>query len=237
MQKPLIGVVPLWDDERDSLWMLPGYFGGIEQAGGVPLMLPLTSNEAELRQLAGVCSGFLFTGGQDVSPSVYGAEVSPLCGETCPERDAMEKTLLKIAIELDRPVLGICRGIQFINAALGGTLYQHLPAEFPSTVEHHQTPPYSTPVHAVRLTPNAPLNLLLGEGLLSVNSYHHQAIRALAPPLKTMAVSEDGLIEGVYLPGSRFVWAVQWHPEFSYETDEDSRKIFAAFVSACKEEG
>lgn len=231
---PVIGVVPLVDDERESYWMLPGYFGGVQQAGGLPIMLPLTHSEDALRQLAAQCDGFLFTGGHDVSPAVYGAETSPLCGACCPERDAMEQALLTIALEAGKPVLGICRGIQFINAALGGTLYQHLPAEFPSTTEHHQSPPYDRPVHTVRLTPGAPLQKLLGCDTLAVNSYHHQAVRTLAPSLRPMAVSEDGLVEGVYLPTARFVWGVQWHPEFSYRIDEASRKIFSAFLETCK---
>lgn len=235
MRRPVIGVVPLVDDERESYWMLPGYFGGVEQAGGLPIMLPLTSDEAALRQLTEQCDGFLFTGGHDVSPSVYGAEPSPLCGACCPARDEMEQVLLKLALEYDKPVLGICRGIQFLNAALGGTLYQHLPAEFPSTTEHHQTPPYEKPAHKVRLTPGAPLQALLGVKTLAVNSYHHQAVHTLATKLRPMAVSEDGLVEGVYLPGARFVWGVQWHPEFSYQVDEASRKIFRAFVAACEE--
>lgn len=234
MRRPVIGVVPLVDIQRESYWMVPGYFGGIEQAGGLPVMLPLTSEEAALRQLTEQCSGFLLTGGQDVSPTVYGASPSPLCGECCPERDAMERLLLELALAQDKPVLGICRGIQFLNAALGGTLYQHLPADFPSTTEHHQSPPYDRPVHAVRLTPGAPLAGLLGCQSLAVNSYHHQAVHTLAPGLRPMAVSEDGLVEGVYMPGKRFVWGVQWHPEFSYRTDAASREIFKAFVDACK---
>lgn len=234
MSRPVIGVVPLWDEKLSSLWMLPGYFGGIEQAGGLPIMLPLTSEPDELEQAAAMCDGFLFTGGQDVAPAVYGEEASPLCGESCPERDAMEQALLKLAVGLDKPVLGICRGIQFINAALGGTLYQHLPADYPSTTEHHQTPPYDKPVHKVRITPASPLEDLLGGGTLAVNSYHHQAIHTLAPSLRPMAVSEDGLVEAVCLPAARFVWGVQWHPEFSYKTDEASRKILSAFVGACR---
>lgn len=233
MNRPIIGVLPLVDKQRESLWMLPGYFGGIEQAGGLPVMLPLTAGAENLEQIADTFGGFLFTGGQDVSPAVYGADASPLCGECSAERDAMELALLRLVLERGKPVLGICRGIQFINAALGGTLYQHLPAEFPSCTEHHQAPPYDKPIHTIKLTPGAPLERLLGCGTLAVNSYHHQAVKALAPPLRPMAISEDGLIEAVYLPDKPFVWAVQWHPEFSYKTDEASRRIFSAFIKAC----
>ena len=144
----------------------------------------------------------------------------------------MEEKLLALALETDKPVLGICRGIQFLNAAMGGSLYQDLPTQKPSDLEHHQTPPYDIPVHRVTLVPSSPLQNLLQVSELSVNSYHHQAIHRLSQRLIPMAYSTDGLIEAVYMPDHRFVWGVQWHPEFSHKTDENSRKILKAFVNA-----
>ena len=135
----------------------------------------------------------------------------------------------------DKPVLGICRGIQFINAALGGTLYQDLPAQHPSEVNHHQSPPYDVPVHDVSIMESSPLYVCLGTEHLSVNSYHHQAVNKIAPGLVSMAVSSDALVEALYKPDQRFLWAVQWHPEFSWQTDHNSRKIFGAFVSAARQ--
>ena len=132
-------------------------------------------------------------------------------------------------------MLGICRGIQFFNACLGGTLYQDLPTEYPSEVAHVMRPPYDQAVHSIALLPGSPLSALLGRTELGVNSYHHQAIKALPPGLGEMARSEDGLVEAVYLPDKSFVWAVQWHPEFSFRTDENSRKIFSAFVAAASD--
>lgn len=236
MKKPIIGVVPLADYERNSYWMLPGYFEGILEAGGLPVMLPLTADAACLDQLAAACDGFLFTGGQDVSPQLYGEARLPQCGECSPERDAMELGLLERALAADKPVLGICRGIQFLNAALGGTLYQDIPTQYATETEHHQTPPYERPVHTVTVQKWTPLHALLGVDTLAVNSYHHQAVKALSPQLAEMARASDGLIEGVYLPGKRFVWAVQWHPEFSYRTEESSRKLLRAFVQAADPE-
>ncbi|MCR5627841.1 MAG: gamma-glutamyl-gamma-aminobutyrate hydrolase family protein [Lachnospiraceae bacterium] len=182
-------------------------------------------------ELIDKCDGLLFTGGQDVSPKLYDEE--PLdCVECCVERDKMETIVLKRAIETDKPLLGICRGIQFINAALGGTLYQDLPLQHPSLTEHHQKPPYEIPVHRAELIENTPLRKCLGRDKISVNSYHHQAVKEVAPELKPMALSEDGITEAVYRPGNTFLWAVQWHPEFSYTTDENSAEIFKAFVEA-----
>lgn len=230
--KPIIGVLPLWDDEKESLWMLPGYFLGIEEAGGMPIMLPLSSEPATIEQCVKMCDGFLFTGGHDVSPEWYGMEAfssNVICSKL---RDEMECALMKRALEENKSILGICRGIQFLNVHLGGTLYQDLPTEHPSGVEHHQTAPYDIPVHTNRIVKDSPLHQLLEKENLVVNSYHHQAIRKLAPDLEVMAESEDGLVEAVYMPSKMFVWALQWHPEFAYKTDKDSRKIFQAFVDS-----
>ncbi len=230
--KPVIGVMPLWDDEKDSIWMLPGYMDGIHSAGGIPVILPFVSDEAEAARLSGLCSGYLFTGGHDVSPSLY--HETPLEGLTfcCEKRDRTEALFLQDALRKGRPVLGICRGIQFINAALGGTLYQDLPLQHPSDIRHHQRPPYDLPAHDVFIQEGTPLHTCLKTGRLSVNSYHHQAVRTLADGLEAMAVSPDGLVEAACLPEHPFLWAVQWHPEYAWKTDENSRKIFRAFVDA-----
>ena len=231
--KPLIGIVPLVDEEKESLWMLPGYMEGVAEAGGIPLMLPLTEDGEDISRLLDSIDGILLTGGHDVHPSVYGEEPVPECGAVCRERDAMESELLKQALKRDIPVLGICRGIQFLNAYLGGTLYQDLPTERPPGTEHHQKPPYDIPVHRVSVEKDSGLSRLLNTDSLSVNSYHHQAIKEKADSLKTMAISEDGIIEAVEMPDKRFVWAVQWHPEFSFRRDLSSRKIFEEFVRNC----
>ncbi len=235
-KRPVIGVVPLYDIQRDSLWMIPGYLDGIAAAGGIPVVLPLTEDEQVLGQLANDVDGFLMTGGQDVSPALYGEERLDSCGETLPVRDGMESRIFQLCLERDVPVLGICRGIQLMNVLLGGTLYQDLPSQRPTQTEHHMSPPYDRPVHQVEICKGTPLFDLIQTERMDVNSYHHQAVRDKAPALQTMAVSEDGLIEAVCLPERPFVWAVQWHPELSWRTDEKSRRIFEAFVGRCASE-
>ena len=232
--RPVVGVVPLVDYERASYWMLPGYFEGVAAAGGLPVMLPLMADAQDVLQLARLCDAFLFTGGQDVSPTLYGQEAIEHCGETCPERDDLEQRLLDTALADDKPLLGICRGLQFMNAALGGTLHQDIPTQVPSGVVHCQKPPYDRPAHSVAVLPETPLARVVGVGELPVNSYHHQAICKLAPSLRPMAQAPDGLVEAVWMPEAHFVWAVQWHPEYSWRVDEASRKIFAAFVAAAR---
>lgn len=236
MHRPLVGVTPLYDEARESDWMLPGYLEGVIEAGGLPVMLPLTADPELLEQLAETVDGVLLTGGHDVSPALYGQSPISACGACCPARDEMERLLLSLLWERDKPILGICRGIQFLNAALGGTLYQDLPSQRPSAVEHHQRPPYDRPVHTVTLAPHSPLRELLGQETIAVNSYHHQAVQKLSPALCPMAWSPDGLIEAVWAPERRWIWAVQWHPEFAFRTDANSRAIFRRFAEAMQEE-
>lgn len=231
MKKPIIAVIPLVDETRESYWMLPGYFHGVEEAGGIPVMLPLTSDPAALEQLSEQFDGFLFTGGHDISPACYGKEKKPYCRACCPERDSMESILLPLVLAQGKAILGICRGLQFINAAMGGTLYQDLPIEHPSPVIHSQQPPYCQPSHCVTIDPIAPLFALTGSQSAFVNSCHHQGIEKLAPGLRAMAWAEDGLVEAIWKPDTRFTWAVQWHPEFSQTVDPLSKSIFRAFVT------
>lgn len=232
MSRPVIGVIPLWDEEKKSIWMLPGYLDGLRAAGAIPLIFPLETEASDLLQLYALCDGLLFTGGQDVSPKLYEQAPSPLCGVPCPARDTMEQFLFMHAFADDKPVLGICRGIQLINVLLGGTLWQDLPSEQPGPVTHEMIAPYDRPCHTVTLTKGSPLRVLLGTDTLGVNSYHHQGIRQLAPSLIAMASAPDSLIEAVYCPDKQFCWAVQWHPEFSFRSDPNSAAIFRRFVES-----
>jgi putative glutamine amidotransferase len=232
MKLPMIGVIPLWDEKKDSIWMLPGYMQGLEEAGAVPMILNLTISEPVLKQYTNLFDGFLFTGGHDVHPKFYGQERADYCGEICETRDQMEAYIFREAVlNKNKPALGICRGIQLINVMLGGSLYQDIPTELPSKISHGQEPPYDVPAHNVRLVPESPLYKLAGKECLEVNSCHHQGINRIAKGLEVMALSDDGLAEAVYMPDRSFVWAVQWHPECSLK-NEVSRKIFSSFVGS-----
>lgn len=217
-QPPIIGVTPLWDSERKSLWMLPDYLDGIKAAGGVPVVLPIDISENGANRIIETCDGFLFTGGQDVG--------------SCPKRDNPETLLLSKTLQADKPILGICRGLQFLNVFLGGTLWQDLPSEHPSEIVHRQAKPYGIPTHKVTLS--GELKSLLDKDILEVNTLHHQAIKDLANGLTPMAVAPDGIIEVVMMKNKRFVWAVQWHPEYMFTTDKNSLKIFECFINHTK---
>lgn len=234
MAKPVIGLVPLVDEGRDSLWMLPGYMNGIARAGGIGVMLPLTGEEADVQVLLDRFDGLLFTGGHDVSPALYGQDRLPVCGDICPGRDEMEKKLLLGALERNKPVLGICRGLQLMNAVLGGTLCQDIPTQRPSGVDHRMAAPYGRAAHTVQILPQTPMARLGLPETLGVNSCHHQGIARIAPRMAAMASAPDGLVEAAWIPGQKFAWAVQWHPEFFPVEDPVSQAIFGAFVESCK---
>ena len=148
----------------------------------------------------------------------------------------MEKIIFDYALALNRPIFGICRGIQLINALCGGTLYQDLPSEYKSDVEHHMQPPYDQIAHTITIEKDTPLFQWFQTDTIGVNSYHHQGVKELAKTLKPMAHSEDGLTEAVYMPDKPFVIAVQWHPEFNYKKEKSSQILFQRFVEACRRE-
>jgi len=243
---PLIGVTPHWDEYKDILRTPTKYMDGIMLAGGMPVMLPLTPSMSKIEQIMAAVDGILLTGGDDVAPGLYGERAEPFCGPICKERDEMEVLLVYEAVyNLNKPILGICRGLQVINVALGGTLYQDLPSQFKKTppserqdediivIRHQQGPPHNVPSHCVDFIKDSPLKTLLGDSNIMVNSSHHQGIRVLSKELKGMAIADDGLIEAVYMPEMKYLWAVQWHPELTLH-DINSRLLFDAFVEACR---
>lgn len=235
MKKPMIGVLPLYDTGKDSYWMLPGYMKAIEQEGGIPVMLPLTTDKDNITALAENFDGFLFTGGQDINPKMYKETAEEFCGEWCDERDEMEKLLFDRVTELNKPAFGICRGLQLFNVLSGGSLYQDIPDQMVAeiAVSHKQKPPYADPSHSVHIYKGTLLHDILQTEHIEVNSYHHQGIKMLPAALTAAAAAEDGLVEAVTMENKKFILAVQWHPEFSYTADSNSIKLFSAFVNAC----
>lgn len=231
---PTIGVCPLFDARSSRIWMRSEYLQAVEEAGGVPVVLPPTDKRPTVEALLDRLDGLLLTGGQDVDPAIYGQKKSSLCGEICAERDALERLVIEGAESRDKPLLGICRGIQILNASLGGTLYQDLPTEHPG-VEHDMQPPYDRAIHRVFVLEGTSLADIAGAGSIDVNSYHHQAIRDLAPSLEVSAMSKDGIVEAVWMPGKKFFQAVQWHPETLYRKEEKCRRLMEAFVRAAAE--
>lgn len=232
MRKPIIGLTPSFDEEQKKQQVQPGYLESIERAGGLGLMLTLTDRDEDIARFAELCDGFLFVGGPDLEPRRYGQERLDVCGASCAARDAMEIKLMQAALKTGKPILGVCRGLQVLNVVLGGTLYQDVPSQHEGVLAHQMEKPYNRAVHPVRVEPDSPLGAL--SPLEEVNSRHHQAIRELAPELQPMAYAPDGLIEAVYMPQKRFVWAVQWHPEAFWDEEGANRELFEQFVAAAK---
>ncbi|MDD6189547.1 MAG: gamma-glutamyl-gamma-aminobutyrate hydrolase family protein [Clostridiales bacterium] len=232
---PVIGIVPMFDDKRENYRIRPEYMDAVSCAGGIPVMLHPSEDEAVLNQLIESCDGFIFSGGQDIEPAFYGEEKLDFCEECMAERDSYEIKFLKLVLDCNKPVLGICRGIQVFNVLLGGSLYQDVPSQLGAAVKHRAGVVGETAMHRVAVCENTPLSRLTGDSVINVNSFHHQAIKMPAPGLKIMAKAEDGVIEAVYLPEKSFAMAVQWHPERMYKSDKDALALFEALVEAAKE--
>ena len=231
--KPIIGVIgAVLSDDRSIV--LNNYIRSIERAGAMPIVLPVTESAEHAMRFAAMCDGFLFTGGVDIDPARYGEEKEAVCGEVCHARDQFEFFVFPYLFATNKPILGICRGCQLLNVALGGTLYQDIPSMIKSDLIHRQGEPHFKPSHDVYLIEGTPLYDLMGSTCIPVNSFHHQCAKVLGKELICMARADDGVTEAFYHPTHRFLWGIQWHPERSVECDENSKKIFGVFVDACK---
>lgn len=203
----------LWDgNERTGVNV--AYVRSVLAAGGVPIILsPVLGPSYAARALDGL-EGLLLSGGEDIHPAWYGAEPSPHLYPPSQERDLFELALFAAARQRELPILGICRGIQLVNVALGGTLYQHLPAEPAGPIAHDPASPRHVRSHAVRLQEGSRAALALGHTVIEVNSFHHQAVDRLAGGLVASGWSDDGLVEAAESPADApWLLAVQWHPE------------------------
>ena len=231
--RPIIGITPEIA-ENGKVSLNYAYTHAIETAGGIPLVLPCTEDEALLDQLTALCHGFVFSGGEDIDPVRYGEEKLPQCGEQALRRDAFDLAMFEKALASGKPILGICRGSQLINVALGGTLWQDLPSQQPSDIRHVQQEGQFEHSHSVNILPGTPLAAATGKERLTINSFHHQAAKALGKGLQVMATADDGTVEATWLPEHRFLWSIQWHPERLSDIDADARAIFGSFIDACK---
>jgi len=210
---------------RERVTLNTAYVRALERAGLVPLAVPTMLAADRAGAALTAVRGLVLTGGEDVAPDRYGAVPHPRLGDVDPVRDAAELALIAAARARRLPILAICRGIQILNVALGGTLYQDLDSERPSPVPHSD----ETSQHAVRVAAGSLLERTLGMRSATVNSRHHQAIRDLAPGLKAVAWADDGVIEGAEPADAGAPWmvAVQWHPE-----DLTERALFDGFARA-----
>ena len=244
MRRPVIGIATQTLPARaggdlPNCWIMgQRYVEALRSVGGVPWLIPLIPDDTDtLNAVFDKLDGIFLTGGVDVDPSRYGETRHPKCGVTDPDRDAVELMLLAHATATGKPVLAVCRGIQILNVARGGTLYQDVTAMVPEALKHDHFPTPDKPsrsylAHSIRVEPASHLGHILGEPTTPVNSMHHQAIKELAPGLRATAFAPDGIIEAVEATDHPFLVAVQWHPEELSDTQPGMKRLFQEFAAA-----
>jgi putative glutamine amidotransferase len=236
---PLIGISLEWSDdprgrELGLHQLRAAYVDAVARAGGIPLLLAPPLSGPALEKLLGHLEGLLITGGAfDIPPDLYGEAPSPNLGKLSPERTEFELALLRGATERGLPILGICGGMQLLNVARGGTLYQHLPDQLPG-IQHEQLADRRTPGHTVEVESDSQLAALVGTEILPVNSSHHQGVKRVAPGLRASARSPDGLVEAIEDPAAKFVLGVEWHPELLWESEPRHRALFRGLMAAAE---
>ena len=203
------------------------YIESLARAGAGMRWVELSDPEQAVQD-ALTCDGLLLPGGGDMDPKFYGQARIPACGEPNLLRDAAEPLLLRAFLAADKPVLGICRGIQVMNAVLGGDLYQDI-----KPFEHLPHNGHWAKVHTVTVRRGTLLSRILGQDTVLVHSQHHQAVDRVAPGFTLAALSEDGIVEAIEKPDARFCLGVQWHPEWLSDADPAMQSLFDAFVNAC----
>jgi len=239
--RPRIGITCWHRDDADRLerWeaIRETYTGAIRMAGGLPLIFPIGDDAPGLiGDFLESVDGLLFTGGEDVAPAYYREPLDERCQEPDGERDLFEIHLARAAMARRVPILGICRGLQVLNVAAGGTLYQDIACR-PGTRCYHagSLPDRQRPVHGVRVEPGSRLHAIMGVTESQVTSTHHQFVKDLAPGFRVGAESvEDGIVEGIEQPEHAFLVAVQWHPERLYKERAEHLALFRALVTAAE---
>lgn len=235
--RPLIGLTPGYEYDKSMIYTKDGYYEAVLRTGGTPVTLALTSEHEVLDQYVECVDGFLITGGPDVDARFFGEPNRPYNGFISPLRDAMEVRLIQKAITAGKPVFGICRGVQMMNVAMGGSLYQDIPAQIKSReiLKHSQEAPVWYPTHDITIEKDTVIWKVYGGEQADVNSFHHQAVKVPADCFRITSISEDGIIESLeYKDAGQFAVGVQWHPELMWQKNEVHLELFRQFVHACR---
>jgi putative glutamine amidotransferase len=240
MKKPLIGITANESKNinppHSAIFALNQvYISAIEESGGVPLMLPPILSEESMREVFARLDGIVFSGGGDINPTIYDEPPHSSLWGLSDDRDRVELEMARWAAHHEKPLLGICRGTQVLNVALGGTLIQDIPSEVPDALEHSfddTRVPRDYIAHPVKIADGSHLRDVLQADIAAVNSWHHQALKRIAPDLKVVAQSPDGVVEAVEIEGHRFAIGVQWHPEWLYANHPEMKRLFTALVEA-----
>ena len=233
--RPIIGITCGTSDlnKNDNL-IGNTYILAIESAGGTPVILPLAQSDSSFIDFINMIDGLLLSGGVDLDPSFYGEDHHPGLGRVDASRDRAEMFLATEALRADIPILGICRGIQVLNVAAGGTLYQDIPFEYTNPLNHRQTEPGSVGTQVIEVKDGSRLSKIMGQTSIGVNTFHHQSVKKVAPDFMVSAVTHDGVVEGIEGSNHRFAVGVQFHPELMWQSNPSIKALFTAFVDAAR---
>ncbi|WP_172372031.1 gamma-glutamyl-gamma-aminobutyrate hydrolase family protein [Sporosarcina jiandibaonis] len=233
--KPVIGITTGIESVKKHQ-LNTNYVTAIIRAGGLPLILPI-GIETDVKQVAQMLDGLLLTGGGDIDPNLFDEEPHALLGEVTPTRDTLEIELVNEFLRVNKPILGICRGHQILNVALGGAIIQDIHSQSSNTIlQHSQKAPRSHRSHFVQVEKESILESITETPKIKVNSFHHQAVKDVPKPLMISGTASDGIIEAVESTAHHFVLGVQWHPEALAENgDAVSLGLFNKFIGKCKE--
>ncbi len=229
----LIGITCLHEHGEGRTWLPDSYFRAVERVGGVPVLLPPLPPGTAVARLVGLVDGLLLAGGGDIDPVHFGEEPLPATGVISPDRDRFEIALVRKVLAAGRPVFGICRGMQVLNVAAGGDIYQDIFLAG-ARIKHFQDAPRWYPTHGLHVCSDTLLARIVGDRVLRVNSFHHQSVRRLASGLRVAALAEDGIVEALEGMGTSFVLGVQFHPESMWERYPVFLELFAALVEAAR---
>ncbi len=229
---PVIGITSAVDYKKEAGWLGLKYAEAILAAGGLPLVLPnLPPDRAP--EVLSVVQGVLLSGGGDLGSFYLEENPHPSLGEIDPQRDVFELALTREALRVNKPILGICRGVQVLAVVSGGKITQHLEDESPSRIQHNQIAPHWYSSHKVEIAGRTLLYDIIKKREIKVNSFHHQAVVKVPPGFQSSASAPDGVIEALESSCHSFVLGLQWHPEILLETEKESLLIFKEFVAAC----
>jgi putative glutamine amidotransferase len=233
---PLVGITTSLRSSPgiDQALINTSYIQAVQQAGGVPVLLPPQLSAEARAELLSRIDGLVLTGGQDVDPALYHEPPHEKLGATSPLRDATELDAIRAGLGRQIPILAICRGLQILNVARGGSLVQDIPSQVEGALLHSVQEPRCGPAHVVELRAGSRLAEISGATSIQVNSRHHQSAERLGARLEAVGHAPDGVVEALELPGAPFVVAVQWHPEDMVGEFESARRLFSAFVKACR---
>ncbi len=241
--KPIIGVTPdfnagnrkEWGGSEPTYFLRARYIRAVEELGGIPLVLPLLADRAARRRLLNQIDGLLLTGsGPDLPPALYGERQRYPFEIVSDRRASFELDIANLAKQAYVPVLGICGGMQAMNVACGGSLFQDISSQISAALQHRQSTSATNLSHTVTITPGSLLRRIVRSVSMRVNSSHHQSVKAVAPSLVASAVASDGVVEAIEYPAHPFFLGIQWHPEFLFDRHLLHRRLFEAFLRAAR---